>query len=479
MNLRHRRARLLWSALRYPALPLERLGTDVLEEARPRAVTTMDGSRAVVLQADRRALELGVVPGLALSGARALAPDLFILAHDPSAQRARLEQLALGAYRYSSRIVLAPPETVLLESGGSQRLFGGIGALLDRMRADADVEETLLVLGTAPTPSAAVLLARAGDERPVRTLGALHAALAPLPLDPLALERRVGDALTRSGIRTLGQLLALPPASLTRRFGHRLVDTLYRLDGRLPDPRVPFRAPPRFAEGVELPLEATSTPALAFALRRLIAALGGYLQARDLGIAELAIVLRHRRRPPSPVRVRFGELTGDAAHIARVASGRLERLTLAAPVTHLTVEAHRLGAIERGAPTLLDAGGSPRASRSEIDDTLAARLGEQRLYRVHVRDEHRPEASWGRDDDGRPAESVPWPARPLWLLPRPEPAPASLEVASAPERIESGWWDRPDARRDYFIARDERGVHYWVFRDRRAPETLWLHGLFA
>ena len=365
MSVRRRHAHALWSALRYPTLPLERLGAREPEVTQPQAVTMLDGSRCVVLQADRRALELGVVPGLSLSGARALAPDLFVLAHDPSAQHSRLEQLALGAYRYSSRIVIEPPETVLLESGGSRRLFGGIGALLERMREDAEEEETLLVIGTAPTPSAAALLARAGDERPVRTLGTLHAALAPLPLAPLALERRVDEGLARSGIRTLGQLLQTPPASLTRRFGHRLVDVLYRLDARLPDPRAPFQAPPTFAEGVELPLEATSTQALAFALRRLTAALGGYLQARDLGLGALTVVLRHRRRPPSAVRVRFSELTGDPGHVARVLEGRLERLTLAAPVTHLALEAHELGPIERGAPTLLDAGGARRASRGD------------------------------------------------------------------------------------------------------------------
>ena len=34
-------------------------------------------------------------------------------------------------------------------------------------------------------------------------------------------------------------------------------------------------------------------------------------------------------------------------------------------------------------------------------------------------------------------------------------------------------------RRDYFIARDARGAHYWVYRLRHDPERLWIHGLFA
>lgn len=48
-----------------------------------------------------------------------------------------------------------------------------------------------------------------------------------------------------------------------------------------------------------------------------------------------------------------------------------------------------------------------------------------------------------------------------------------------PERIENGWWDATDVRRDYFIARDAGGAYYWVFRLRHDPERVWIHGLFA
>jgi protein ImuB len=47
---------------------------------------------------------------------------------------------------------------------------------------------------------------------------------------------------------------------------------------------------------------------------------------------------------------------------------------------------------------------------------------------------------------------------------------------AGPERIESGWWDGDDAKRDYFIARLSDGALGWVYRE----EGQWfLHGLFA
>ena len=77
--------------------------------------------------------------------------------------------------------------------------------------------------------------------------------------------------------------------------------------------------------------------------------------------------------------------------------------------------------------------------------------------------------------------------RPLWLAPEAEPLAAGLEAApwilrDGPERIESGWWDGRDVRRDYFVAENPRGETVWIYRDHRygADDGEWfLHGYFA
>ena len=75
-----------------------------------------------------------------------------------------------------------------------------------------------------------------------------------------------------------------------------------------------------------------------------------------------------------------------------------------------------------------------------------------------------------------PPENVPFP-RPLWLLAEPQPLEGeeqpryqgALELEEGPERIESGWWDGRDVRRDYYVARTPAGVRVWIFRERRTP----------
>jgi len=61
-------------------------------------------------------------------------------------------------------------------------------------------------------------------------------------------------------------------------------------------------------------------------------------------------------------------------------------------------------------------------------------------------------------------------------------APFLWILCDGPERIESGWWDGGDVRRDYFVARTPDAETVWIYRDHRygTDDGEWfLHGLFA
>ena len=70
-----------------------------------------------------------------------------------------------------------------------------------------------------------------------------------------------------------------------------------------------------------------------------------------------------------------------------------------------------------------------------------------------------------------------------------EPAPLGQLVEAqpwvlrdGPERIESGWWDGADVRRDYFVAETPRGEIVWIYRDHRygVDDGEWfMQGMFA
>jgi len=75
----------------------------------------------------------------------------------------------------------------------------------------------------------------------------------------------------------------------------------------------------------------------------------------------------------------------------------------------------------------------------------------------------------------------------LWVLESPVPLETvegkpvhggKLVLENGPERIETGWWDGKDIRRDYYIVRSLSGVRCWIFQDCRRS-AWYLHGVFG
>ena len=71
------------------------------------------------------------------------------------------------------------------------------------------------------------------------------------------------------------------------------------------------------------------------------------------------------------------------------------------------------------------------------------------------------------------------PDRPTWLLPQPVPLHAHVRIVSGPERLESGWWDGDDVRRDYYVLETAQGQRAWAYADPGHRDGWMLHGWFA
>ena len=57
--------------------------------------------------------------------------------------------------------------------------------------------------------------------------------------------------------------------------------------------------------------------------------------------------------------------------------------------------------------------------------------------------------------------------------------PLEGALVTGPERIETGWWDGHDVRRDYYVALSRAGVRLWIFRERPPGQRWFLHGVFG
>lgn len=395
--------------------------------------------------------------------------------------------LACWAGRYTPQVNLAPA-ALRLDIGGSLRLFGGLPALLRRVRADLAAMDIAAQLAVAATPLAALWLARAGDNVICPDLPTTRAALAAVPLSALQLAPPLARRIEGFGLRRLGDVLALPRASLGARLGKPFVIDLARALGEIADPQTGFVFPERFEQGLELPAPVAAAPVLQFAAQRLIAALAGWLAARNGAVREIEWLIDHGHGAITAVPLAFSAPVHSAERIGRVLKERLDALSLSAPALALRLRAGDVQLREARSHALFDGGGQRQEALAELMDRLVARLGPEAVQSLACHADHRPELASRALPDSPAATPAALPPRPLWLLNPPEALrevhgrpqrSGPLALAAGPERIESGWWDGGDARRDYFIAIDGAGRWLWIFRDPRPPGGWFLHGIFS
>jgi protein ImuB len=495
----------LWLALVFPALPLQR-AERTLPKPTPLALVDGPPQRLQVVFCNDAAGQAGVAPGLKLAAAQALAHDLIALPRPPQAERDTLAELAGWAYQFSAQVVVRPTG-LMLEVGASARLFGGRAALHRRIRRSLTVLGYRAALAYAPVPRAAWWLALARTQGlavpDVTEATALRAALEPLPFAVCEWEPAVLDTLHALGLHRLGDLLRLPRAALAQRLGSALLADLDRALGALPEPQTLFIPPESFASTIELPADLTEAAQLLFPAHRLLRLAEGFLRGRGAGATEFAFSAQHglrRARPVAPTAfsLRLAAPERSAARLARLLAERLARVRLPQPATALTLAIDRLLPFAAGTGHLLPgAAAQTQADWLQLAETLLARLGGRRVFRLQAVPAHLPEQAWRavpmtlHITDAVPACATP--QRPLLILPAPQPLPADadaphcdgpLTLVAGPERIESGWWQRPqapyaDLRRDYFVARTPRGQTLWVYRELLAPRGWFLHGLFA
>jgi protein ImuB len=446
----------------------------------PIAVSGPIERRELIIDCNPAALAAGIRPGMPATAARGILEELRVMERDPAAEREAQQRLAAWCYQYSSQV--AVPEDrpgLFLEVGASERLFGRPQALAERLARELGQLGYHAAAGSAPTPEAAWLAAREGLY--IAGAGDIRRQMGALPLNRLHLERPQRQAMERMGFRRLQDLLRLPRKALTRRFGPALPDYLERLLGSKPDPRKLYRPAECFSSRLELPAEILTCQALLFPLKRLLNELCGVLRGGDTAVQSLQITLRHEDHADSLLELGLQSPTQSPERLQVVLRERLERLRLPQAVREIRLEAPRLMGFSAGQRTLFrDTPAEQRQDIEQLTERLQARLGRESVYGLTGVEDHRPEYSWRpRTLDETPGCAA-LAHRPAWLLP--DPCRCTIEdyeILAGPERIESGWWDGRDCRRDYFIVRDAHGATLWAFREYKPRRGWFLHGIFA
>ena len=496
------RARQAWLAIRLPVWPLYaalRRMTPNQQEAllrHPVALMQDDRQRSV-LCCDPLAFKRGIRPGHSLNAAIALCAELKLLTRDEPAEQRLLNELALECQAYTPTVVVHAPNELLLEVRGSLHLFGGSRRLLQMVSARLQDRGIVSAMTLSSTAMSAQWLCRATSTMRMVPTKALPGVISELPLYVLQWPADVCQRLRRFGVMHLGDLMRLPRAGLARRIGKQLLGELDQALGRRPDLRCALTESPRYRDRILLDFEIETTTLAETVLNSRLARLQHFLTHRTLAISELAITLKHRDLPPTPVRIGLAAATANMAHVAKLLHETLAGVQLPAPIREMIITADHLVTPQfRSGDLAFNPVNGIRdrndiAARARLLEQLRARLGREVIRGLGVAADRRPEctqvtfpaeAACDRVDRTHPDTL---PLRPLWLLPQPRLLPAIEEtlrsrvLCRGPERIRGGWWDGNAVDRDYFVVNSETGSRWWVFQDRARPADWYLHGLFA
>jgi nucleotidyltransferase/DNA polymerase involved in DNA repair len=345
------------------------------------------GGRAVVLDASPEAAARGIRPGLSLREAGALCPQVVVLTPDPAREAATAEEILTALEALSP---LVEPDalaagTWYVDLRGLERHLGPpreaatrlLGAPPPHLRARVGVASGKFAARVAAgraAPGGVHLVASGGP--PATRAFLAGEGIRWLPLPPETVGR-----LELMGLRTLGDLAALPGAAVAARFGppgHRAWELARGQDGEPVRPRHRVEVA---SERLELPAPATSRETFLLALRRLIKRAFGrpILRGRGARRARLRVLLEGGGSWEKAVAFKAPSGEARLAEALRLRFGSLELPgpveTLELELSGLTAEAVRQEAfagLRPGRPLPL----------VEAARQLKVRYGASPLYRV-------------------------------------------------------------------------------------------------
>ena len=477
-----------------PAFPLQLLLRRHPEwRAYPAAVVNEDKPQGLLLWVNEKARQQGVLPGLRYAAAFSLAAALRGGQVSFAEIDKAVSELVDHLMRFTPEVEPATeePGVFWLNGSGLQRLYRSPQQWAHAIYQDLCRRGFVVNLAVGFTRFGTYAIAKAKRgaivfHDPERERTAVRKA----PLHRLNIESQFRDALLKLGIKTIGDLLALPPGGLRDRFGKE-AQRLYRMaEGALWLPLEPQLPEEPVTQKYILDDPEDDTARLLFLIKQLLRPLLTDLANRHQALTTLRIFLlidhgermRESLRPATP--------TLDSVQIADLIRLRLESLKFDAGVVEIELTAESCAATPEQL-ALFERSGIEEASR-DLDAAnralarLRAEFGDEAVVCAKLTDGHLPEARFAwepihtvKRPEPKPnavqtvirrirTKALPLESGPLrshedgWLL---DAKYGAVDKLAGPYVFSGGWWNR-EIQREYYYAETRSGDLLWLYYDR-------------
>ena len=464
-------------------------------EARGGPVAVLEAAakekRPRVTHCSSEARREGVRAGMTGAQAAAVCSGLHLLTVTAADREAASAALADVGYAFAPRIERADAgDGIFFETEDLARLYpAGEPAIAQAVQAAAARVGLGVRVAIAGSKGVARLATRARELAVVPSAaGPARAALASIPVE-LLVEDGVAAAFRRWGLRTAGDVAALPVDAVGLRLGPAGMRACRLARGLDDEPFVPRLPEDALEEAIELDYPVAELEPLSFLLRGLVDRALARLRGRSLACAGLTLRLALDPRGVDVRTVPIAAPTGDAATLLQLARLDLARRPPASPIVGVRLLALPARVRATQLDILRPAGPAPDRLAATIA-RLAALVGPDNVGAPAVEESWREEAigvtafeavgpANGGVDPGearltirrrRPPEEI------EMLLNRQGPAAfrgrettARVLVAAGPYRLSGEWWREAENsfQREYWDVHASDGAVYRVHQDQR------------
>lgn len=329
-----------------------------------------------IMASNSLARQSRIVPGMPVSEAMAIKPDLRLLEYDPQEDLAALVELAQEAWQFSPMVglegldaqlwagrFLHQPQAFFLDATGLTKLLGGPTAMLRQILGWLAGKGYIAYAAMAPSLGAAWALANyayrsqaetqllrqaqaelkssvmmekptattmvEGNDLPsgvvVESVAELPDAVDPLPINALRIDGKTHHLLRQLAIRSIGELALLPRAGLANRFGEQLVHRLDEVRQGKATPIVCLKEPATYTVETSLEIPTIQRATIEEIMRRLVHELCQRLKNQGEGALRLVACLRPEQGVTHLVSLGLYRATCNERHLCSLILGQLER----------------------------------------------------------------------------------------------------------------------------------------------------------
>lgn len=478
----------IWMYIKFPKLSLEAITMNYSKDFtnKPLVVIDTHKNKRKIIAYNNLSKDYGIDKTISLSTALAICPDLIIKERNSSQEKKLLNNLAIIGYQFTADITIEN-HALCLEISKSKRLFRGYNNLLCLIHEKISLHKIFAINGFGINPLIAKILCKNKFQKNLPNLNNVYKELNKIPAIKITDNLNTRKIFSQLGIQSIKDLIDIPISLLSERFNSDLISNLEILLNKKQQILYKFKPSKTFHDEIQYINGLTNKESLIFPMKSLLKSLNEYLIAIHCRCSQIIWKFTTPLNVNITMKIKLSRSKNDWSELLNLSRIKLDNINLPKVVEKVSLYCADLIEDKKINNEIFNDNKNKSQYKGNLVDSIVAKVGEKALFTLLTKNEHIPEkaGSITKFDmkqffEQQTTENT----RPLWLLKTPNPIKflngklyfkSPITILSGPERINDNWWEN-NQQLDYYIARDEEGTNYWIYK---SGVKWFIHGIFS